>query len=109
MSAVTRTKLFAQSNAVMPRDVAGRSMYMASPDHIASYARHLIQAGAKIIGGCCGTTPEHIRTMLEGIRPLAQCGQRAAALIRDRADDTTGSAVGEEPFGRIELALDVFQ
>jgi homocysteine S-methyltransferase len=66
----TRKKLSAQPNAGMPRDVGGRSMYMASPEYMATYARHLVQAGAKIVGGCCGTTPEHIHAMVEGIRPL---------------------------------------
>ena len=70
MAAVTSRKLSAQPNAGMPRDVAGRTMYMASPEYMASYARHLIQAGAKFIGGCCGTTPEHLHAMVEGIRPL---------------------------------------
>jgi homocysteine S-methyltransferase len=71
MAAATRKKLSAQPNAGMPRDVGGRSMYMASPEYMASYARHLIQAGAKIIGGCCGTTPDHVRAMVQGVRPLA--------------------------------------
>jgi len=71
MAAVTRKKLSAQPNAGMPRDVGGRSMYMASPEYMASYARHLIHAGAKVIGGCCGTTPEHIRSIVSGVRPLA--------------------------------------
>jgi len=71
MSPQTRKKLSAQPNAGMPRDIGGRSMYMASPEYMATYARHLVQAGAKIIGGCCGTTPEHIHAMVEGIRPLA--------------------------------------
>ena len=71
MAAVTRRKLSAQPNAGMPRDVGGRSMYMASPEYMASYARHLIHAGAKIIGGCCGTTPDHIRAIVSGVRPLA--------------------------------------
>jgi methionine synthase / methylenetetrahydrofolate reductase (NADH) len=70
MAPVTRRKLSAQPNAGMPRDVGGRSMYMASPEYMATYARHLVQAGARVIGGCCGTTPEHIREMVEGIRPL---------------------------------------
>ena len=69
--AVTETKLSAQPNAGMPRDVEGRRMYMASPEYMATYARHLVHAGAKIIGGCCGTTPDHIKAMVEGIRPLA--------------------------------------
>ena len=71
MMKVTRRKLIAQPNAGMPRDVSGRTMYMASPEYMATYARHLVQAGAKVVGGCCGTTPEHIREMVEGIRPLS--------------------------------------
>jgi homocysteine S-methyltransferase len=74
MAGATRKKLSAQPNAGMPRDVGGRSMYMASPEYMASYARHLIQAGAKIVGGCCGTTPEHVRAMVQGVRPLAPRG-----------------------------------
>ena len=71
MAPHTRRKLSAQPNAGMPRDVGGRSMYMASPEYMATYARHLVQAGAKIVGGCCGTTPDHIHAIAEGIRPLA--------------------------------------
>ena len=70
MAPLTSRKLSAQPNAGMPREVGGRSMYMASPEYMATYARHLIQAGAKVIGGCCGTTPEHIKAICEGIRPL---------------------------------------
>jgi methionine synthase / methylenetetrahydrofolate reductase(NADPH) len=68
---VTRRKLSAQPNAGMPRDVGGRAMYMASAEYMATYARHLVQAGAKIVGGCCGTTPEHIHAIAEGVRPLS--------------------------------------
>ncbi|HET7631328.1 MAG TPA: bifunctional homocysteine S-methyltransferase/methylenetetrahydrofolate reductase [Gemmatimonadaceae bacterium] len=71
MAPITRRKLSAQPNAGMPREVGGRSMYMASPEYMASYARHLVKAGAKVIGGCCGTTPEHIHAIAEGVRPLA--------------------------------------
>src|SRR5436190_11880968 len=67
----TKKKLSAQPNAGMPRDIGGRSMYMASPEYMATYARHLVQAGARVIGGCCGTTPEHIKAIVEGVRPLA--------------------------------------
>jgi homocysteine S-methyltransferase len=70
MATVTGRKLSAQPNAGMPRDVSGRTMYMASPEYVASYGRHLIQAGAKVVGGCCGTTPEHIRSLVEGVRSL---------------------------------------
>jgi len=91
IAAVTHKKLSAQPNAGMPRDVGGRSMYMASPEYMASYARHLIQAGAKIVGGCCGTTPDHVRAMVQGVRPLAPrtelrgMGTRDWGLGRDRS------------------------
>jgi|tagenome__1003787_1003787.scaffolds.fasta_scaffold20987551_3 methionine synthase I (cobalamin-dependent)/5,10-methylenetetrahydrofolate reductase len=81
MTPVTRRKLSAQPNAGMPRDVGGRSMYMASPEYMATYARHLIHAGAKVLGGCCGTTPEHIKAICEGIRPL---NPRLAAVASDK-------------------------
>jgi len=71
MAPHTTRKLSAQPNAGMPRDVSGRTMYMASPEYMATYARHLVSAGARVVGGCCGTTPEHIREMADGVRPLA--------------------------------------
>ena len=71
MATQTRKKLSAQPNAGMPRDIGGRSMYMASPEYMATYARHLVQAGARVVGGCCGTTPEHIKAICEGVRPLS--------------------------------------
>jgi homocysteine S-methyltransferase len=94
MATVTRRKLSAQPNAGMPRDVGGRSMYMASPEYMASYARHLIQAGAKIVGGCCGTTPDHVRAIVSGVRPLAPrvSGLREQG-IRDPGSDPTGSTL----------------
>jgi methionine synthase I (cobalamin-dependent)/5,10-methylenetetrahydrofolate reductase len=82
MAPVTRRKLSAQPNAGMPRDVSGRSMYMASPEYMATYAHHLVQAGAKIVGGCCGTTPEHIAAMVEGVRPLSPRQPRVPARER---------------------------
>jgi len=78
MAPRTRRKLSAQPNAGMPRDVSGRSMYMASPEYMATYAHHLVQAGAKIVGGCCGTTPEHIAAIVEGVRPLSPRQPRVA-------------------------------
>ena len=95
MAPHTRRKLSAQPNAGMPRDVGGRSMYMASPEYMATYARHLVQAGAKIVGGCCGTTPDHIHAMVEGIRPLAP--RLAARTIEAPARDTDSPGVRPTP------------
>ncbi len=97
MSVVTSRKLSAQPNAGMPRDVGGRSMYMASPEYMATYARHLVQAGAKVVGGCCGTTPAHIRAMVEGIRPLSPRSRAISGTAREvTAVDVSAPAVGKE-------------
>jgi homocysteine S-methyltransferase len=88
MVKVTRKKLSAQPNAGMPREVSGRSMYMASPEYMATYAHHLVQAGAKIVGGCCGTTPEHIAAIVEGIRPLSPRQARVPRRV-PRQDEPT--------------------
>ncbi len=71
MAAVTAKKISCQPNAGLPRDVNGRQMYMASPDYFAKYAKRLIHKGVKFIGGCCGTTPEHIKMMADAVRPLS--------------------------------------
>lgn len=63
MAAVTDLPLSAVPNAGLPKEVEGRKMYMASPEYMASYARRLVEAGARIVGGCCGTGPEHVREM----------------------------------------------
>ena len=97
MAPVTRRKLSAQPNAGMPRDVGGRSMYMASPEYMATYARHLIQAGAKVLGGCCGTTPEHIKAICEGIRPL---NPRLDVGTRDAGRGTRETGGGTRDAGR---------
>ena len=64
----TKLPVIAQPNAGMPRSVEGRNIYLCSPEYMASYARKFIQAGAQIVGGCCGTTPEHIRAMKSALR-----------------------------------------
>ena len=61
MVAQTDRPVSAQPNAGLPRAVDDRSIYLASPEYMGSYARRMIQAGARFIGGCCGTTPDHIR------------------------------------------------
>jgi homocysteine S-methyltransferase len=66
--AVTALPLAAQPNAGMPRSVEGRNIYLCSPEYMASYARKFVAAGVRLIGGCCGTTPEHIRAMKSALR-----------------------------------------
>jgi methionine synthase / methylenetetrahydrofolate reductase(NADPH) len=61
MAERTDRPISAQPNAGLPRAVDDRRIYLASPDYMAQYARRMIQAGARFVGGCCGTTPDHIR------------------------------------------------
>src|SRR5205814_6553274 len=68
----------AQPNAGIPRSVEGRNIYLCSPEYMASYARKFVAAGVKLVGGCCGTTPEHIRVMKSALR---------ASQARTRASD----------------------
>jgi homocysteine S-methyltransferase len=71
MRAVTDKKLSAQPNAGLPRDVQGRQFYMGSPEYMATFAKHFVQAGAKFVGGCCGTTPTHIKLIADSIRSIS--------------------------------------
>ena len=59
-----------QPNAGLPRSVEGRTLYMCTPEYMAEYAKRFYEKGVKIIGGCCGTTPEHIRQIVKAVRPL---------------------------------------
>jgi homocysteine S-methyltransferase len=89
MAAITGRPIAAIPNAGLPREVQGRKMYLASPEYMASYARRLVEAGARIIGGCCGTRPEHIREMAAQVEAL-----------RARSGDGAGSAGGAGADGR---------
>src|SRR5579862_6353432 len=66
--AATSLPLSAQPNAGMPRSVEGRNIYLCSPEYMASYARKFVNAGVRLVGGCCGSTPEHIRVMKSALR-----------------------------------------
>jgi len=78
MAAVTKLKLTAQPNAGKPRDVEGRNIYLCSPEYMASYARRFILHNVRLVGGCCGTTPEHIRQIKTAVRALAPAVVRAS-------------------------------
>jgi methionine synthase / methylenetetrahydrofolate reductase(NADPH) len=79
LAAVTKLRLSAQPNAGKPRDVEGRNIYLCSPEYMASYARRFILHNVRIVGGCCGTTPEHIRQIKVAVRALAPAAAKASA------------------------------
>ncbi|MGH9620249.1 MAG: bifunctional homocysteine S-methyltransferase/methylenetetrahydrofolate reductase [Bryobacteraceae bacterium] len=70
MAGRTRKPLSAMPNAGLPATVEGRNIYLCSPEYMAQYARRFLQAGVRIIGGCCGTTPEHIKQICGEVRSL---------------------------------------
>ncbi len=62
--------VIAQPNAGFPASVEGRTLYVANPEHFGVFARRMLKSGVRLIGGCCGTTPEHTRAMLGAVRML---------------------------------------
>ena len=93
MSTIIRARLSAQPNAGLPRDIEGRNIYLSSPEYIASYARRFIAHGVRLVGGCCGTTPEHIRQIKNAVKALAPEVARASARARESVGAPPSAAV----------------
>src|SRR5499427_1958390 len=100
MEAVTRRKLSAQPNAGQPRDVEGRNIYLCSPDYMASYARRFIMHNVRVVGGCCGTTPEHIRQIKTAVRAMAP------AALKSDAERLAKASAQREPVSSPPVARD---
>jgi homocysteine S-methyltransferase len=80
MAAVARRlKLSAMPNAGAPAMVDGRYVYLCTPEYMASYARRFIAAGVTVVGGCCGTTPAHIRNLVRSVRMVQPAREVVAA------------------------------
>ncbi|MCR4400865.1 MAG: homocysteine S-methyltransferase family protein, partial [Syntrophomonadaceae bacterium] len=117
MARVTPAFLSVQPNAGMPRLVDGATVFPESPEDMAAHALRLREAGANIIGGCCGTTPEHIRAIasaLDGLPPVArEVTSRRALASRGRHVFIDAEAypvfIGERinPTARKKLAADI--
>jgi homocysteine S-methyltransferase len=86
--------LCVQPNAGLPRTVDGRQLYMATPEYFDVFARRMIQAGARMIGGCCGTTPAHVKWMAKSARMLSRSTTPSMA---PRIEPTPESRPGSEP------------
>src|SRR5229473_513930 len=78
IASVTAKKLSVQPNAGKPKNVEGRNIYLSSPEYMASYAKKFVEYGVRIVGGCCGTTPQHIKTMRAAVQ-----GHVSSGVIRD--------------------------
>src|SRR5881275_2914694 len=77
--AATSLPVSAQPNAGIPRSVEGRNIYLCSPEYMASYARKFVTAGVRLVGGCCGTTPDHVRVMKSALR-VGEARARSASV-----------------------------
>jgi methionine synthase / methylenetetrahydrofolate reductase (NADH) len=84
MAKVTSRRLSAQPNAGLPQTVEGRNLYLCSPDYMADHARRFVELGARIVGGCCGTTPEHIRSIKKAVRSLSPRMAQISVEVRER-------------------------
>jgi homocysteine S-methyltransferase len=87
--ALTTLPIVAQPNAGIPRSVEGRNIYLCSPEYMASYARKFVAAGVNLVGGCCGTTPEHIKEMKSALRVGGARAKTASAKVK--ADATVAA------------------
>jgi methionine synthase I (cobalamin-dependent)/5,10-methylenetetrahydrofolate reductase len=85
MRQVSSKPLSAQPNAGLPRDVQGRQFYMGSPEYMATFAKRFVQAGAKFVGGCCGTTPTHIKLIADSIRSISP--RQAQVFVRSKTTE----------------------
>ena len=113
---ISGARLSAQPNAGRPRDVDGRNLYLCSPEYMATYARRFIAAGARLVGGCCGTTPDHIRQIAVAVRTMAPAPVRPApqavvgeqvppvALAARKEKSALGRALAE---GRFAIVMEV--
>jgi len=83
LKTLTAMPISVQPNAGLPQNIGGRNIYMTSPEYMAEYAKRFIQTGATIVGGCCGTNPEHIRAIRRAVRalqPVKRMDRTAASL-----------------------------
>jgi methionine synthase / methylenetetrahydrofolate reductase(NADPH) len=88
MGAYTHKPLAAMPNAGLPANVEGRNIYLCSPEYMAQYARRMLQSGVRIVGGCCGTTPEHIKEIRSEARSLSPAQRPAPAATVDAPTQT---------------------
>ncbi|MBL8241437.1 MAG: bifunctional homocysteine S-methyltransferase/methylenetetrahydrofolate reductase [Bryobacterales bacterium] len=95
ISSFTKKPLSAMPNAGHPAEVEGRKIYLCSPEYMSQYARRFLWAGVKIIGGCCGTTPEHIKLVRSEARSLQPAQRNITATVEAHAH--TGGAIPKVP------------
>ena len=74
-------------NAGLPREVDGRKLYMCTPEYMAEYAKRFLEKGARIIGGCCGTTPRHIDEIVKAVRAIDKAVHKTHIIIEKTPEE----------------------
>ena len=95
LAKTTTLPLSAQPNAGLPRAVGDRKIYMASPEYMASYARRMVESGARFVGGCCGTTPEHIKAIVGFVQSVSPRHAYAVSAPVERPVGAAPAPLGE--------------
>ncbi|KAF0220461.1 MAG: homocysteine [Geobacteraceae bacterium] len=106
MAAVTEMPLAAFANSGFPEYVEGRYIYRATPEYFAGMALEMAAAGATLIGGCCGTTPDHIRRMaerLKGMKPTSRLSTAQVTFPAERQEPAVDSRGFLSPWGREKI------
>jgi homocysteine S-methyltransferase len=99
MRPVTTLPLVAMPNAGIPRAVEGRTIYLTSPEYMASFTRKLVKAGASLVGGCCGTTPSYTRAMKSALRAM-DAMEAGAQVIEQRTESASATKVAPPPLAQ---------
>jgi homocysteine S-methyltransferase len=95
-AAARKAKLSAMPNAGSPAMVEGRYVYLCTPEYMASYARRFIGAGVSVVGGCCGTTPAHIKNLVRSVRMLRPSKEAVTVLPPVRAREAPAPIPSEQ-------------
>ena len=86
-----------QPNAGLPRQVEDRLLYMSTPEYMAEFAKRFYEKGARIIGGCCGTTPDHIREMVRAVRAIDKAATSKARFSAVTIEKPKPTEIRETP------------
>lgn len=95
IAALTDKPISAYANSGFPEYLDGRYIYRATPDYFAAMAREMVAAGANLVGGCCGTTPDHIAALslaISGSRPAARHKAPAVPVSKPARSRPAGSS-----------------
>ena len=110
-SVSTRLPVSIFPNSGFPQLINGRNIYLTTPEYFASRGKELVESGVSLVGGCCGTTPDHIRLLveaLEGLKPvrrlqLIDAGPKHKTAKKPQRPSSSLELGGKEPIITVEL------